>query len=950
MNYLKLSFGLAFLLGTSWLTAQISFTKQHQLLPAGSHFSGVAVGIVDMNADGRDDIVRLQQGTNVSILLQGASNAPLTVKAVGPLPTGTESQWGLCLGDVNGDGYGDILTGGFYDGVKIIKSVNNGQSYTTTSLTTPQTFVQGVNFADVNGDSWIDAFVCHDDGVARIFGNNGDGTFTYQPNWINLTTTPTSDNSGNYGSVWCDVDNDNDLDLYIAKCRQGVNSPSDPRRINQLFLNNGDGTYTQDVTNANGLRIGAQSWTADFGDIDNDGDFDCFITNHDVSSQLLENDGTGHFTDISVASGIYNKVQGEPIQGVFADFDNDGFMDILVAGSNQYLFRNNGDKTFSQLDNTFDNNDMESYAIGDMNQDGYVDIYASYAFIYTTPSSIPDALWMNTGSGKNFAGISLRGSGGNRQAVGAKVVLYSDLGVQVKEVRSGQSYGISNSFNMVFGLDTLTSIDSAIVYWPSGAVQHIEPVLNQYLIVNEGNCSLVSPELMVNGPSSICTGDSVQITTIDGFAHYTWNTGDTTQVLTVLQPGDYQLTVTQEGGCTAVSNLVTITGNPDETPTIASAGELTFCQGGSVTLQSSAAASYLWSNGETTQSITVSEPGDYTVAIQGQCETFSSAPVQVVVKSADLPVIVNDTVAVGSTATLIADGPNVIWYETQQDQTPVATGNTLVREDVTANDTVWVSNVAIFDIPNQFVGMVDHQGGATSDNTFNGAIIFDALQPFKLAKTKVYTTKAGVRRIMVQSASGQVIDSVSVNIPVGTTNITLNLDIPVGEDLVLTTDPLVNQASIQSAGPQLRRSNEGVSYPYSIQDIVTLKNSNFSLDRYYYFYNWEVDLPGFECESDRVAAIIYVDSSLVSANEPAWASGLQIFPNPTIDVFSVKMPDNGTTTQAVLRNALGQAVAEQTLAPAQPTEFSTRHLAAGVYWLEMTTKEGAKWQRKVVKQ
>lgn len=136
---------------------------------------------------------------------------------------------------------------------------------------------------------------------------------------------------GSYGSVWSDVDNDGDLDLYIARCKHGVDDPGDGRRINQLFWNNGNGTYTQDLTNVSGLRIGAQSWTADFGDIDNDGDFDCLVTNHDVSSQLLENDGAGHFTDISASSDVLNTITGLTAQGIFRDFDNDGFVDILVA-------------------------------------------------------------------------------------------------------------------------------------------------------------------------------------------------------------------------------------------------------------------------------------------------------------------------------------------------------------------------------------------------------------------------------------------------------------------------------------------------------------------------------------------------------------------------------------------------------------------------------------------
>ena len=427
---------LALLLSGS-LFAQIGFTKHNDLLNPVNHYSGVAIAVVDVNGDGLDDIVRLNQGKDLSISYQTAPNQPFTQQVLAPVSN--ESQWGMCAADVDNNGICDIMSGGSYDGIKFITANDDGSAFSTYVMTAPQTFVQAVNFADVNNDGWLDAFVCHDDGVSRIFGNNGDGSFTFQPGWIDLTTLPVSDNSGNYGSVWSDVNNDGLTDLYIAKCRQGVNSATDPRRINQLFLNNGDGTYTQDVTNASGLRIGAQSWTADFGDIDNDGDFDCFITNHDVSCQLLENDGAGHFTDISEAAGIQNTIQGTAIQGVFRDFDNDGYIDILVAGSAHFLLKNNGDKTFAVENNPFDNQDMESYAIGDLNHDGFQDVYGGYANIYTTPSNIPDALWLNNGNDNHFFGLNLRGVQSNRNGVGAKIYLYIALGTQVREVRSGES-------------------------------------------------------------------------------------------------------------------------------------------------------------------------------------------------------------------------------------------------------------------------------------------------------------------------------------------------------------------------------------------------------------------------------------------------------------------------------------------------------------------------------
>ena len=161
--------------------------------------------------------------------------------------------------------------------------------------------------------------------------NDGSGELNYSLDGNLFTKFSGQEmNSGNYGNVWSDVNGDGLMDYYIAKCRQGSTSMTDARRINQLWLNNGDGTFTE-AAEAFGLDIGFQSWTAEFQDIDNDGDMDCFITNHDAASQLFENIDNTTFVDISATSGI--DVRGLPIQATMKDFDNDGFVDVFVSGT-----------------------------------------------------------------------------------------------------------------------------------------------------------------------------------------------------------------------------------------------------------------------------------------------------------------------------------------------------------------------------------------------------------------------------------------------------------------------------------------------------------------------------------------------------------------------------------------------------------------------------------------
>ena len=927
-----LLFPLTLLLSGS-LCAQISFIKQTDLLTPVNHYSGVAIAVVDVNGDGLDDIVRLNAGKYLSISYQTAPNQPFTVQFLDPVST--VSQWGMCVADIDNNGICDILSGGRYDGVKFITANTDGSVFSTYTMTAPQTFVQGVNFFDVNNDGLLDAFVCHDDGVARIFGNNGDGTFTFQLNWIDLTTFPMSDNSGNYGSVWSDVNNDGLTDLYIAKCRQGVTDPTDPRRINQLFLNNGDGTYTQDIDDASGLRIGAQSWTADFGDIDNDGDFDCFVTNHDVSCQLLENDGAGHFTDISIPANIENTIQATAIQGVFRDFDNDGYVDILVAGRAHYLLKNNGDKTFTVVDHPFDNQDMESFAIGDLNNDGFQDVYGGYAEIYTTPSDIPDALWLNTGNDNHFFGMNLRGVQSNRNGVGAKIYLYSALGTQVREVRSGESYGIMNSMQIHFGMGQETQIDSVVVRWPSGARDVlIQPAVNQYITLFEGGCQADAVTITAAGNTTFCSGQSLVIDAPAGFI-YKWNTGDTTQSVIAITSDNYKVTVTNAEGCSSVSNVIHVIVDPVETPSLTALGDTVFCLGGSVQLSASPANAYLWSNGATTQSIEASESGTYTVTTQGLCNNFISAPVTVNVLVGETPTIVGDTIAVDSSATLSAVGTNLNWYANEGDDTPVFSGEIFETPNLGVTTTYWVSATSSFGAPPEFVGMLNHQGSVNIDNTYNGTLIFDCFAPFKLRKTKVYTNKAGTRKIDLLNSNQEVIQSKTVDLLVGTSVINLDFDVPAGNDFELTTEASVNMSSIGTADPQLYRSSSGIEFPYVIDEVVSIKNSSFGLERYYYFYNWEIGFANYECNSVRVPVVAVVDSSIVSAPVPAWARALRVYPNPTTAALTTELDGfAGGSILVTVKNAQGSTLQSRQLElPAGHVVFQT-NLASypkGVY-------------------
>ncbi|MBL7953751.1 MAG: HYR domain-containing protein, partial [Flavobacteriales bacterium] len=149
-----------------------------------------------------------------------------------------------------------------------------------------------------------------------------------------------------------------------------------------------------------------------------------------------------------------------------------------------------------------------------------------------------------------------------------------------------------------------------------------------------------APTITANGPLTFCAGDSV-ILISSSSTNNSWSTGATSDRITVKTTGTYSVTVDNGPGCSSTSDPVVVNVHPDPSiPTIMPSGPSTFCPGGSVTLTSSAAASYLWSNGATTQATTVNTTDSYTVSTTDSngCSA-TSAPVQVTTQDLTPPTI-----------------------------------------------------------------------------------------------------------------------------------------------------------------------------------------------------------------------------------------------------------------------------------------------------------------------
>ena len=406
---------------------------------------------------------------------------------------------GSSWGDFNNDGLPDLCVVNWWNKISLLYSNNGNGNFTfmnTSPVSSLQSYSETCSWGDYNNDGLLDLFITNSNGSNHrnfLYKNTGSNNFVKIDTGIVVSETAYSRCMN-----WVDIDNDNDLDIFV--CREGNNNEF-------LYKNNGNGYFTK-ITASPLASDGGDTWSSSWGGYDNDGDLDVFITNNsNQKNSLFRNNGNFTFTkiigDIIVNENGYNAVSG------WGDFDNDGDLDMFVTQAYvppiftqkvvNKLYKNmlieSGTPSFEKITTGEIVNDSGysyGFAWGDYDNDGDLDIAVANTF----SENQKNALYKNESTnGNKFINIKCIGTTTNKSAIGTKLRIKANInGVGVKQMQEidGQSGYCGQNLQIHFGLGNAKVIDSLKVEWPSGINQIFTNVtFNQNVTITE-NGSLVS--------------------------------------------------------------------------------------------------------------------------------------------------------------------------------------------------------------------------------------------------------------------------------------------------------------------------------------------------------------------------------------------------------------------------------------------------------------------------
>lgn len=440
-------------------------------VPGGS-YSGASW--IDYDGDGDDDLF-----VNLRFLYRNDGNGQFTRLNNAILNQGV--SLGNSWADYDNDGDMDLIT----SGVRSFLYRNDGND-AFTKITTGDIADStgnagwGCAWADYDNDSFTDLIIVHASGFLgtplrnHVFHNDANGSLVKQDLLslgIDTIKAPYTVPS------WSDFDDDGDMDLFIGS-GPANGSPGPDYMYENLLSQGGPMPFERYLAPPVGSEL-RDGQIVNWIDYDNDRDLDVYITNYaGRPNDLYRNEGG---TFVKMTSGDVGPLVadgGANLASVWADFDNDGDMDVFITRDNAALSRyyvNNGNGTFSRIDTSavVGNTTRYGATAGDYDNDGDMDLFAVGAI------GLSKALFRNeTGNQKNWIHVRCSGdptAGSNRAAIGAKVRSKATIeGTpvwQLREISAQNSFNSHNSLRVHFGLGNATVIDSLVIEWPSDSIE-----------------------------------------------------------------------------------------------------------------------------------------------------------------------------------------------------------------------------------------------------------------------------------------------------------------------------------------------------------------------------------------------------------------------------------------------------------------------------------------------
>jgi len=497
---------------------------------------GCGVAFFDYDNDGWLDLLVLN-GTRLEGAPPGTSNRLYKNNRDGTFTDVTEKAgltrvgWAsaVTVADYDNDGYDDLFI--TYYGQNVLYRNNGNGTFTDVTakaglLEGAVRYASGCTWVDYDRDGRLDLFVAYyldttlerlpkpgenvdcrwkgvpvncgprglPTGFARLYHNNGDGTFSDVSERSGIAKA-----SGSYPmtAVAADYDDDGWPDVYVA-CDS---TPS------WLFRNQKDGTFRQEglergvALSEDGLEQAGMGVAA--GDYDLDGSLDILKTHFaDDTNVLYRNDGKGYFEDATIRSGLGVETRYVGWGAGIVDLDNDGLPDLFLVTGSVYpevekqlpaypfrtprlVFRNLGNGRFEELIEEAGSGVAAAHtsrgcAFGDFDNDGDVDV------LVMNMNEPPSLLRNDVSGGGHWLKVLLVGTTSNRSAIGARVTArYGDKS-QAQEVQAQSSFYSTNDRRLHFGLGSAASAE-LVIRWPSGATERIPSVeADQLVVVREG--------------------------------------------------------------------------------------------------------------------------------------------------------------------------------------------------------------------------------------------------------------------------------------------------------------------------------------------------------------------------------------------------------------------------------------------------------------------------------